>query len=278
LTCSVLIRSIHLPSPVITQAGLLIGTLVIGLYVWFRRRDDLKKAWHCHKLRLGLLAMAFVGCSLTFQWATKTTTIANATLTHALQPMLTCLVFAPLFLKEKLDRRALGAAVIGLTGLVILLWRELHWSGPSFGICMGLASAVFFAWSNVQLTRFNGTLARETVLFICLALGSILMLPISLQQSLPASIEAGTIPKLLVFGFVNYALGYVLFYKALNLVPVSRVAIYTYLEPVVAIGAAALFLGEPLSQHALWGGALILASGALVMFGPTGQKCAKRRR
>jgi drug/metabolite transporter (DMT)-like permease len=56
------------------------------------------------------------------------------------------------------------------------------------------------------------------------------------------------------------------------------VAIYTYLEPVVAIGAAALFLGEPLSQHALWGGALILASGALVMFGPTGQKCAKRRR
>jgi len=37
------------------------------------------------------------------------------------------------------------------------------------------------------------------VLFICLALGSILMLPISLQQSLPASIEAGTIPKLLVF-------------------------------------------------------------------------------
>jgi drug/metabolite transporter (DMT)-like permease len=277
LSCSVFIRSIHLPGPIITQGGMLIGAIATGLYVWFKRRDELSLAWREHKRKLLLIAVATVGCSVTLQWASKTTTIANATLTHAFQPMLTCLIFAPLFLKQKLDRSAVRAAVIGLAGLVILLWPELNWDGPKFGIVMGLISAVFFAWANAQTTKFNGTLSRETVLFVWLALGSIMLLPFTLIRGLPAHVEPGTGLKLLVFGLVNYVLGYGLFYLALSKEKISRVAIYTYLEQVVGIGAAALFLNEPLTSNALLGGVLIICSGALVMYGPTHHKCSAHR-
>jgi len=72
----------------------------------------LKKAWHCHKLRLGLLAMAFVGCSLTFQWATKTTTHRERHPDPRPPADADLPGLRPALLKEKLDRRALGAAVI----------------------------------------------------------------------------------------------------------------------------------------------------------------------
>lgn len=277
LSCSVLIRSIRLPGPIITQGGMMIGAVATGLYVWFKRREELVKAWREHKLKLLLIAVATVGCSVTFQWATKTTTIANAVLTHAFQPMLTCLVFVPALMGIKCDRTAARAAVIGLVGLVVLLWPELSWTGPKFGIIMGLASAVFFAWSNVQMRRFNGTLSSETVLFVWLAVGSVLLLPITLRQNLPTHIESGTVLRLLIFGLVNYVLGYGLFYLAISKEKVSRVAIYTYLEPVVGIAAATLFLGEPITSHAIFGGALVLGSGLLVMYGPTSHKCSAHR-
>jgi drug/metabolite transporter (DMT)-like permease len=60
------------------------------------------------------------------------------------------------------------------------------------------------------------------------------------------------------------AIGYLLWYGALETIDSSRVAVLLYLEPLVTLAAGMLMLGEPLTLTTAIGGLLVLAGVALV--------------
>jgi drug/metabolite transporter (DMT)-like permease len=54
-------------------------------------------------------------------------------------------------------------------------------------------------------------------------------------------------------------LGYLMYYYALTHMPASRVSTFSYLQPVLAIFLAMVFLGERAEPSLFSGGALVLA-------------------
>lgn len=64
------------------------------------------------------------------------------------------------------------------------------------------------------------------------------------------------------------ALGYLFWYGALERIEVSRVAALLYAEPLVAVIAAALFLGERVSGVVVAGGVLVLGSVLIAQYAP----------
>jgi len=266
LASSVLLRNIPLPGPVVTVAGQLAGVLLVAAAIGRSRRADIGKALAEHKARLTMLALCFAGCSLTFHWSVKLTTVANAVLIHSLQPLFTALVFAPLILKERPGGKDLAAVAVGLAGMTVLLWSQLRWDGSWLGMGLALVSAVFFAGFNVQYPWFEGRLPRDVVLLFCLAGSFLMLLPFAAAQDFDPP-GAMTVAKVSAFGISVFVLANMLFIYALAKAPVVHVSTLAYLEPVVAIAAAALWLGEPLTGHAVAGGALILASGAVAVSG-----------
>jgi drug/metabolite transporter (DMT)-like permease len=73
---------------------------------------------------------------------------------------------------------------------------------------------------------------------------------------------------------VGSLVGYSAYVWLLANAPLSLVTTYAYVNPAVAVGLGALFLGEPLTVHVLVGGSVIIAAVALVI---TSESRVRRR-
>lgn len=67
---------------------------------------------------------------------------------------------------------------------------------------------------------------------------------------------------------VSSVFAYLIFFWALRHMTASRLAVFTYVEPPLAMLLAVIFLGEKLTSTLLAGGALILAGVYITEFWP----------
>ena len=93
-------------------------------------------------------------------------------------------------------------------------------------------------------------------------IGSALAFVPGLAWVLPR-VQAGTVHTDAWLALLYMSLGasvicYVIYYRALESMPASRVSALSYLQPLVAITTAIPLLGEPITKSLVAGGALIL--------------------
>src|SRR5688572_18323660 len=161
---TVILRAVPLPGPVASLAGCVIGTLAMLAFVRPARWGEVASLVRTYPWRLAGLGAGFAGCAFTYHWSIKTTTVANAALTHSLQPLLTVLLFVPLWGGGRPTVRGFAALVLGLAGLAVLLWPQISLDGPFLGIALGTASAVFYSWNMVQIPFFTGKVKQDVLL------------------------------------------------------------------------------------------------------------------
>ena len=65
---------------------------------------------------------------------------------------------------------------------------------------------------------------------------------------------------LLIVGFVHTGVAYALYFSSMELLPAHTLALWGYLDPVLAILFSALLLREPMSLRQLLGAVLILCA------------------
>lgn len=265
IASSVLLRHIPLPGPVVTCLGGAFGALFTFMIVWRRHGSRVFTVLRGRAPAFIKLAAAAAASGMCFHWAVKLTTVANAVLTHALQPLMTCLIFLPIFHKEKVDRRGLASLVVGIVGLAVLLWPQLTWDVSWLGIGLGVASAAAFSWFIIQMPRFDDV-PPEIVVFWEFCFGALLLAPFAAWQW-EGALDGATVGWLALFGLMIGTVANLLYFYAMRKAPIGHVATLAYFEPVVCIAAAALFLEEPLTAAAGIGGALVIASGLLIMIG-----------
>lgn len=264
---TVVLRAIPLPGPAASCMGALIGSAAMLAWIGPRRWPQVRAAWRNHGPQLLGLSAAFAGCSFTYQWSVKTTTVANAVLTHSFQPFMTCLLFVPLWGGQRPTVKGWLALTVGIAGLAIVLAPELSLGATNhlWGALLGAASAAFFAWYNVQVPKMHDRLP-QSILHTSIIIGAAALLLPSLLFVGPVAFGAKEIGAVLAFGLMSFAVANVLFFRAIRLAPVGHVGTLAYLEPIVSIAAAAAFLGEPPSAGIYVGGSLILVAGALVVY------------
>jgi drug/metabolite transporter (DMT)-like permease len=111
-------------------------------------------------------------------------------------------------------------------------------------------------------------------------IGGVAMAVLSLgfREGLPDHVSgrsAFAIAYLVVFGSLVAFTAYV---WLLQNVPISQVATYAYVNPVVAVGLGMLILGEPLTASVVLGGAVIVAAVLIVVTVEGRAQSRERRR
>jgi drug/metabolite transporter (DMT)-like permease len=197
------------------------------------------------------------------------TTASNATLIGASEVVLTIL-FAAVFLGEKLTRTKLLLAVVSFSGILLLMLGGSGGSeqgsltgnllvllGTVFAVLYVLVSKKQIAGANpLQLTAEQHLVGLFTTV---LCFGGL-----SFFDSSQAFSFGGITPQFwllaVVAGILQYALGFLLYLIALQNVPVSHAAFYVALIPVFGVASAIALLGEQPSLTQWLGAVLVVAS------------------
>lgn len=196
---------------------------------------------------------------ITFFAAIQKTTVAIAVLTHYLAPILIALA-APR-IEGTRTRGALPAAIVALTGLVIVLepWRTGGDAGAFTGALLGLASAVCYAANTFVVKRTAARLGAARAMSYHSLAAAVLMLPLAVSGFATVTwfdlglLSAGSMSIGAVSGIV--------FVLGLERIGAERASILTFVEPLVAVLVGVLVWDEPLRPLAIVGGALVVAAG-----------------
>ncbi len=172
---------------------------------------------------------------------------------------------------ERLGSKGTLGILLGFMGVAILVFPDI--AARKFAIAFGELVLIMatFAWAlGTLISRRRKT---QTSLFVSSALqmfaGGLAMTAISVAQNniRPEIFAAVSTASWWAVGYlivVGACVGFTAYVYLLRNVPVSRVATYAYVNPIIAVILGRLILGEALSIWILAGMATILFSLTLV--------------
>jgi drug/metabolite transporter (DMT)-like permease len=159
--------------------------------------------------------------------------------------------------------RVLGL-VIGLAGVVALLGVDVAGKREElWGTLMVLLATLCYAVAPLIVSRRLVDLDPIGPVTVSLTLATVVLLPFALAsapRTLPPPAALGAI---LVLGALCTALGLVVFFSLIAEAGPTRASVITYVNPLVAVVAGVLVLGEHIGATSLAGLALILGGSWL---------------
>ena len=262
-TIGLFVRHIPLPSGVIALVRGAVGMLfLLVLAVCQKKRPSLTAIrqnwpWLC-------LSGAFLG----FNWillfeAYRHTTVATATLCYYMAPVLVILI-SPLLLKERLTSRRLvcvAVALLGMVGVSGVIEGGLPGIDEAAGILWGLGAAVLYAGVMLTNQKLRDISANDRTI-TQLGIAAALLLPYCLLAEQPdlAGLNGPALLLLLTVGVVHTGIAYWLYFGSMQGLKAHTVAIFSYLDPVVAVLLSVTVLREPLGISGFVGAVLILGA------------------
>ncbi len=265
-TIGIFVKFIPLPSSVIAVARGLIGAAFLLLTMLLTGKKPDKAAIKAN-LWLLIVSGGFIGINwiLLFE-AYRHTTVATATLCYYLAPVFVVLL-SPLVVKEKLSAVKGVCAVVAVLGMVFVS-GVFDQGGLDMsqlpGILCGVGAAAFYA-GVVLLNKKMKPIRAMDCTFIQLAAAALVLLPYTLltENYAALTLEPLGIILLVAVGIVHTGVAYALYFGSVHKLPAQTVAIFSYIDPVVAILLSALLLQEPMTVWSWIGAVLILGSTLL---------------
>lgn len=262
-TIGIFVRYIPFPSSVIALARGFIGMLFLLVIVTIRKQK-LSKA----EIKRNLIPLCLSGFFLGFNWillfeAYRYTTVATATLCYYLAPVIVILL-SPILLKEKLTAKKLICVAVALTGMVFVS-GVLESGLPSIeegkGIFFGIAAATFYA-GVVLCNKHIHDMASYDMTIMQLGIAAAVLLPYTLatESITELPFTAGALLMLLFVGIVHTGVAYALYFSSMQGLDSHTIAIFSYVDPIVAILLSAILLHEPMGIYGAIGAVLILGS------------------
>ena len=223
-----------------------------------------KKRMERQSIRENLLVLLLSGAAVGGNWVLlfesyRHTTIATATICYYLAPVF--VVLASPLLGERLTAKKLLLVGTALLGMVFVsgVWE----GGVSGGKGIALAAGAAALYASVMLLnrKLKAISAYDkTVIQLAVAAGIVLPYCLLTGGFDTSSMTVAGLWPLLIVGIVHTGFAYWLYFGALGQLPAETVALFSYLDPVIAIILSALLLREPLGWQGIAGAVLILGS------------------
>ena len=262
-TVGIFVRHIPMSSAAIAFCRGALGCVFLLVFIVVRGRKlsgaDIKK----HLLVLCVSGAAIGGNWILLFEAYRYTTVATATVCYYLAPVF--LMIATAFMGERLTAKKLiciGVALVGMVFVSGVIKGGLPQTGELIGIAFGLGAAVLYATVMV-LNRKLCTMGAYDKTVVQLGVAAIVILPYYLLTRVDGvsilSVNSGTL-LLLVVGILHTGVAYTLYFGAMGELKAQTVAVFSYLDPVIAVLLSALLLKEPMDVYSGVGAVLILGS------------------
>lgn len=225
-----------------------------------------------------ILLLAFTGAVMGLNWillfeAYHYTTVSTATLCYYMQPTIVVLL-SPLLFRERITLKKGICAALSLAGMVLvsgIVTGGFPSASELKGILLGLGAAALYATVVIMNKKLAGIDAYEKTIIQLLSAGAALV-PYVLAggQVISGEWTPAVIAMLAVIGVVHTGVAYALYFGSMDGLRAQTVAIFSYLDPIVALVLSAVVLGERMTVYGAVGAVLII--GAAVA-GETGRDC-----
>jgi S-adenosylmethionine uptake transporter len=232
----------------------LMGAAIAGLVFLARRSPwPAPPAMRIHLIR-GTMSSVM---AILFFWGLARVPMAQAIALAFVAPLI-ALYLAAILLKEKIEKGAILASLLGFAGVLVILAGQIDAElGPEAlrGSIAILASAGLYAW-NIILMRQQAQLAGplETAFFTSLIMGSCFLL---LAPFLAAAPGAGHLPEILAAALLAFV-SLMLFSWAYARAEAQHLAPVEYSGFIWAALLGFLFFAEPVRPLTLLGAAMIV--------------------
>ena len=227
------------------------------LLLWVRRLP--RGRWWGRSLLLGGLNHGlFFG--LLYLAAFRLPSGLASTLT-ALSPLVV-MGAAFLVIGERQARVTLVAALVGVAGVVTLVWQNGRaGTVDAVGVAAALGAVASSALGSVLVKRWSPPHDVLVTTSWQLVAGGLLLLPVAaVAEGAPPALDGPALGALLYLGLVGSALGYVLWFRGLTRMDAGAVAVVGLVNPVVGTALGVLLLAEPFGPVHLAAVAVTLGS------------------
>ena len=254
--------NIALPSAFIAMVrGFLGAAFILLVLLLGKSRLDLK-AIKNNALYL-VLSGAFIGVNwiLLFE-SFRFTTVATATLCYYMAPVFV-VVASPFILKARVSPLKWACVIVALLGMTLVSepWSMGIGDDGAIGILLALGAAFFYASVTLLNKKMKDISSYDTTV-VQLFSASLVIVPyvIFVDDITAEMFDPTSIVLLLVLGIVHTGFAYTLFFGSIKALPADTVALFGYIDPIVAVLLSALLLKEPMTVFGIIGAVLIIAS------------------
>lgn len=211
-----------------------------------------------------LLVLLLSGAAMGFNWillfeAYEYTTVSAATLSYYFAPVLVT-ILSPILFREKLGAKQWICSIMATVGIVMITGVGDLTVGDThlIGIGFGLGAAVLYA-VVVLLNKCIKNVGGIHRTFLQFLAAIVVLVPYVLLTG-PTEGPIGTkgLVYMLIVGIVHSGFAYCLYFSSMKELPSQKVALLSYIDPLVAILVSAFWLKEPMGLWQIIGGALIL--------------------
>ncbi|MBQ4155200.1 MAG: EamA family transporter [Clostridia bacterium] len=193
------------------------------------------------------------------------TTVATATLCYYLAPTF-IIIASPFVLKEKLGVKKIICAAVSLVGMVFV--SGVLNTGFSFkelaGVLFGIGAALLYA-SIVLLNKKTRDISSYDLTAFQLFISSLVLLPYVLltQGFSGVKLDAKLVVLVIFIGIVHTGIAYMLYFGSVQKVKAQTAALFSYIDPVLAVILSAVLLKESINTLTIIGAVLILGASAI---------------
>lgn len=261
-TIGIFRKYIPLPSSLIAMVRGYVGAIFLLLVVLLKKE---KINWESIKKNLVLLVVS--GGLIGFNWillfeSYQYTTVATATLCYYMAPIFVILV-SPFLFKEKLTGKKAVCVAVALTGMVLVSGiLDVGFAISELkGVIFGLGAAVLYA-SVIVLNKFIKNISAYDKTILQLASAAIVVTPyVFLTEDVGAlTFDPLAIVMLAVVGIIHTGISYFLYFGSMDNLKAQTIALFSYIDPVVAILLSAFVLREDIGIAGIIGAVLVLGS------------------
>jgi drug/metabolite transporter (DMT)-like permease len=249
---------------------LIAGTVMLAYCALTGRRILFSTRQLGHLAAVGILLL--MGGNLTLSYAEQIVPTGLAALLIAVTPLWFLVLDSLLLGDHHISRRGKIGLIIGIAGVVVLIWpdllhpnslgrRELWWSLAlqlgSFSWAFG--SVLSKKWQTAAADPFSAIAWQ--VFFAGIAN---LIFASLFERHANVTWSFRGVAAILYLVVCGSWIGYTAYIWLLQHVPTSKVSTYAYVNPVVAIFLGWLVLHERIDRYILMGSAIVIASVVLV--------------
>ena len=262
-TIGIFRKYIPLPSGIVACARGILGVAFLLIFIKLKKIKMDKNSIKEHLMIL-LVSGGFIGLNWVLLFESyRYTSVAVATLCYYMAPIFVMIV-SPFLLKEKLTAKKVLCVIVALIGMVFVsgvIDGEIKGVSELKGILFGLGAAALYA-SVVMMNQKLGKVPTYDKTIMQLGAAAVVLIPyIFLVEDLSAiTVTPLILIMLLIVGVVHTGIAYALYFGSMNGLKAQTVALFSYIDPIVAIILSAMFLKEPMTIYSGIGAVLVLGA------------------
>ena len=239
------------------------GALFIVLFLLI-----LRKRPSAFAIRKNLLYLFLSGFAIGINWillfeSYSYTTIAAATLCYYMAPVFV-IIASFLFFRTKISLKK-GICVLCAVFGMILISGILEGNGGGknqlIGVLLALGAAVFYATVTMLNKKLSDISSYDRTIVQLFFAGITLVPYVFIVERDFLNVSSGkTWLSLLVIVILHTGLAYLLFFSSLKELSADTVAVFSYLDPIVAMIMSLIVLKEEMSTPSVIGAVIIIIS------------------